>query len=313
MSHIYVVSASSAVWDKPGFKRGLERLRAAGHEVEVDASALARNTRFAGDDVTRLAAIARAAASGADIVMGARGGYGQSRLLAELPFKKIAKSIERGSTWVGYSDWTALQLGLFAKTGARSWQGPMVMDDFAPLTPEPVEGQKPPAERPDEIMLACFDDLALGVCEGAGWRLSKRENPTPPAKPIKGVLWGGNLAMITSLVGTGYLPPIKGGILWLEDVAEAPYRIERMLTQLLHAGVLAQQKAIILGQFTAHKPSSVDNGFSMSTVLAWLRSAVKAPVLTGLPFGHVATKVCLPQGAPVRLLVESHDALLYWG
>jgi muramoyltetrapeptide carboxypeptidase len=126
-------------------------------------------------------------------------------------------------------------------------------------------------------------------------------------------LWGGNLAVLVSLLGTPYFPQIEGGILFLEDVGEHPYRIERMLTQLLHAGVLARQKAIVFGQFTEFKLNAHDKGFKLQTVVDWLRSQVRCPVLQGLPYGHVPTKVMLPVGVPVSLSVEGRDALIYWG
>jgi muramoyltetrapeptide carboxypeptidase len=85
-----------------------------------------------------------------------------------------------------------------------------------------------------------------------------------------------------------------------------------MLTQLLHAGVLAQQKAIVFGQFSNYKLTPHDKGFKFASVVDWLRSQIKAPVLTDLPFGHVATKLCLPLGQKVDLLVEGRDALLLW-
>ena len=86
-----------------------------------------------------------------------------------------------------------------------------------------------------------------------------------------------------------------------------------MLTQLLHAGVLAKQRAIILGQFTDYKLVPHDRGYKLKTVIDWLRSQLKIPVLSNLPFGHVATKVLLPVGARAQLLVEGRDAMLYWG
>jgi muramoyltetrapeptide carboxypeptidase len=157
--------------------------------------------------------------------------------------------------------------------------------------------------------------LVSGQGEGAGWRLPKPASLAAAAdfKVNKAVLWGGNLSVLSSLVGTPYLPTIKGGILFLEDVHEHPYRIERMLTQLLHAGVLAQQKAIVLGQFTNFKLVPHDKGFKLASVVQWLQSQVKARVLTGLPFGHVPTKVLLPMGAPVSLVTEGRDAFLLWG
>ena len=304
MAHIYIYSPSGAVRDKAAFKRGVTRLRQLGHEVELDADALSSFTRFAGDDATRLNAIHRAAASGADVALISRGGYGLTRILPQINYKAVAKAIAKGTQFVGLSDFTAFQNALLAKTGAISWAGPALGEDFG-------------AEQPDDIMEACFDDMVSGQGEGAGWRLS-----TSCAKALDqrrsgvwandAVLWGGNLTVLTSLLGTPYFPSIRGGVLFLEDVAEHPYRVERMLTQLLHAGVLAQQKAVVLGQFTNYKLTPHDKGFKLQTVVDWLRTHIKAPVLTDLPFGHVATKLCLPVGQQVSLVVEDRDALLLW-
>ena len=300
MSHIYIYSPSSAVRDKAAFRRGIQRLRALGHEVEVDADALTSSQRFAGDDATRIAAISRAASSGADVALISRGGYGLTRLLPALPYTQISKAIDQGMQFVGLSDFTAFQLAVLAKTGAITWQGPALGEDFGSVEP------------PDEIMQACFDDLLLEQGEGAGWRLSKDQSDLE-LNILNAKLWGGNLSVLVSMLGTPYFPKIKGGILFLEDVGEHPYRIERMLTQLLHSGVLAQQKAIVLGQFTNYKLVPHDKGFKLSSVVAWLRSQVKVPVLTELPLGHVATKVLLPVGAKVDLACQDRDALLVWG
>lgn len=300
MSHIYIFSPSGAVRDKAAFKRGLKHLRALGHEVEVDADALSSHLRFAGDDATRLAAIGRAAASGADVAMVTRGGYGLTRLLPVLPYTEIAKAVEAGTQFVGISDFTAFELAVMAKTGAITWQGPALGEDFG--APDGV----------DDIMQACFDDLLLEQGEGAGWRLPTSEAGVE-VEIHNAKLWGGNLAVLVSLLGTPYLPKVKGGVLFLEDVGEHPYRLERMLTQLLHSGVLAQQKAIVLGQFTNYKLVPHDKGFKLASVVAWLRSQVAVPVLTGLPFGHVPTKVLLPVGAKVDLVTQGRDALMVWG
>ena len=181
MSHIYIYSPSSAVRDKAAFRRGVARLKALGHEVEIDEAALSSHMRFAGDDATRLAAIGRAAASGADVALISRGGYGLTRIVGELPFKKIAKAIERGTQFVGLSDFTALQMALLAKTGAITWGGPALGEDFG-------------AEAPDDIMEACFDDLLVGHGEGAGWRLpiadakalKRKDSATEPALRLRG-------------------------------------------------------------------------------------------------------------------------------
>ena len=326
MATIYIYSPCGAVRDKAAFKRGVQRLKDLGHSVEVDPATLQSVQRFAGDDAERIAAFSRAAASGADVALISRGGYGLSRSLAELPYKRIAKSIERGMLWVGMSDFTAFQAALYAKTGAVTWGGPALCADFG--CGDLAEGHD---HAPDDIMEACFDDLVQGVCEGAGWSMPAREMATPdsialradsmPAtspkslenKPVQGILWGGNLAMLTSLIGTPYLPQISKGILWFEDVAEHPYKVERMLLQWLHAGILQKQRAIIFGQFSNYKLTPHDKGFKLQTVIERLRTQLNIPVLTGLPFGHVPTKVCLPFGQKARLMTEGRDALLYWG
>jgi muramoyltetrapeptide carboxypeptidase len=248
-----------------------------------------------------LAAIGRAAASGADLAMITRGGYGLTRLLPRLPYKALAKAVERGTQFVGLSDFTALQCAMVAKAQAPSWAGPGLLEDF---------GRE---DEPDEIMQACFEDLLLSQGEGTGWRLPASE-ARPEGWETAGRLWGGNLSMLCGLLGTPYFPSIKGGILFVEDVGEHPYRIERMLTQLLHAGVLGRQKAVLLGQFTHYKlVAGHDKGFKLVTVVDRLRSQIAAPVFTGLPFGHVATKVLLPFGAQVDLSVQGRDAMVLWG
>ena len=301
MAHIYVFSPSSAVRDKAAFRRGVKRLQALGHEVEIDEAALTSHMRFAGDDATRTAAIGRAAASGADIALISRGGYGLTRILPGLPYKAIAKAIDGGMQFVGLSDFTAFNQAVLAKTGRISWQGPALGEDFGP------EGE------PDDILLACFEDLVAEQGEGTGWQRPTAEAALQ-ARVKDGVLWGGNLSVLCSLLGSPYFPQIDKGVLFLEDVGEHPYRIERLLTQLLHAGVLARQKAIVLGQFTNFKPVPAhDKGFKLATVVDWLRGQLKVPVLTGLPFGHVPTKVLLPVGARVDLVTEGRDALIVWG
>jgi muramoyltetrapeptide carboxypeptidase len=314
--HIYIYSPSGAVRDKAAFKRGIKRLQTLGHEVEVDESALASHQRFAGDDATRLAAIHRAADSGADVALMSRGGYGLTRLLPDIRYKKIAKAIHKGMQFVGISDFTAFQSAVLAKTGAVTWAGPALGEGFGA------------AEGPDDIMEACFDDMLCGQGEGTGWRQLLQNAETDPkfiatspdGKRAGGsfdiedaVLWGGNLTMLASLLGTPYFPNIKGGILFLEDVAEHPYRIERLLAQLLYAGVLKRQKAIVLGQFTDFKLTPHDRGFKLASVVQWLTQQVRCPILTNLPYGHVQTKVLLPVGAHTTLSVDARDALLVWG
>jgi muramoyltetrapeptide carboxypeptidase len=328
--HIYIYSPSGAVRDKAAFRRGVARLQQLGHEVEIDEAALASHQRFAGDDATRLAAIHRAAASGADVALISRGGYGLTRLLGGIDYSAVAKSIETGTQFVGISDFTAFQNAVLATTGAITWAGPALCEGFGVGgKPKVVVGQEMAVPQvPDDIMEACFDDLITGQGEGAGWRQHREPKPVVTISvtgeavnadaPVDftiedALLWGGNLTVLCSQLGTPYFPEVNGGILFLEDVAEHPYRIERMLTQLLYAGVLGRQQAIVLGQFTDYKLVPHDRGFKLQSVVNWLRQQIQVPILTNLPYGHVATKVVLPVGAKTNLVVEGRDALLFWG
>jgi muramoyltetrapeptide carboxypeptidase len=211
MAHIYIFSPSSAVRDKAAFRRGLKRLKAQGHEVEVDEAALDSHMRFAGDDATRIAAITRAAASGADVALISRGGYGLTRILPALPYKQIAKAIDGGMQFVGLSDFTAFNQAVYAKTGRISWQGPALGEDFGP-NKNPTTSCKP------ALTTCCWSRVRAqaGSCP--------RPRPSDRVRVKDAPLWGGNLTVLTSLLGTPYFPQVKGGVLFLEDVGEHPYR-----------------------------------------------------------------------------------------
>jgi muramoyltetrapeptide carboxypeptidase len=128
----------------------------------------------------------------------------------------------------------------------------------------------------------------------------------------KGVLWGGNLAMLCSLLGTPHFPRVRGGILFVEEVNEHPYRVERCLLQLHQAGVLGQQKAVLLGAVSDYRASPLDRGYTLKSAVAHLRSVSRTPLVTGLPFGHVRTKVSFPLGRRVELAVQGRDVLVGW-
>lgn len=294
---IYIYSPSGAVRDKAAFRRGIRFLQKNGCDVEVDVAALSRHQRFAGDDQVRVEAITRAASSGADIALITRGGYGLARILDQLPYDAMAKAIDHGTQFVGFSDFTALQLAVLTKTGRPTWAGPALCEGFG-------------ATEPDDITVDCFFDVANRQGEGVGWRLPKKVD----VFTVSGAtLWGGNLTTLCSLLGSPFFPLIDGGILFLEDVGEHPYRIERQLLQLLHAGVLNKQKAVVFGQFTDYKLTTHDRGFKMQVVVEWIRQQLNVPVLTNLPFGHVPTKVMLPVGRTVDMSVDGRDALIVWG
>lgn len=286
---IYLFSPSSAVLDPAAVELARERLKALGFRTALDRTALAKHERFAGTDRQRAAAVQRALRQRHPVVMATRGGYGLSRLLHLIDWQAVADS---GKVFVGHSDFTVFNLALLARTGAESLAGPTAVADFGQKALDDLTADLFTEALRDELEVLCF------------------ESPDSDAVDARGVLWGGNLAMVASLLGTPYMPNIDGGILFLEDVGEHPYRIERMLTQLLHAGVLARQKAIVLGRFTEYRLVPHDNGYDLGAVIAWLRSACRVPVVTGLPYGHVKLKATLPVGRKVGIATEGGQAYL---
>ncbi len=275
------------------------RLSAMGYEVQVDASALARHQRFGGNDDTRLAALRRIAEQAPSIAMATRGGYGITRLLDRIDWSLMARSVERGTRWVGLSDVTALQLAMLAHGGAGSWAGPTAVEDF---------GRSDEDGGVDEVTAGCFTEAMDGSLEAVGFRTEAGFD----GLDVGGRLWGGNLTVLMSLLGTKHWPRIKSGVLFLEDINEQPYRVERMLLQLHQAGVLAAQKAVVLGDFTVRTKSPMDRGFSLKVAVQHLRSVCATPILTGLPFGHVPAKLTLPQGRRVQLTVQGRDVFVGW-
>lgn len=307
---LIVHSPAGVVAQSAPVKRAAKRLKALGFAATVDESALTKHQRFAGDDDTRLDSLYRVAQAAPDVALATRGGYGLSRLLDRIDWSVFAKSIEQGTAWVGYSDVTALHLGALAhkasgpsKAGegvtAGFWAGPMACDDF---------GRDDSPEGGDDVTQEIFVEAMTGLLEAVGFRTDAGFD----GLETSGRLWGGNLAVVQALLGTPHFPKVKGGILYLEDVNEHPYRIERTLLQLHQAGVLAQQKAIVLGAFTAYKKSPLDRGYTLKSAIEHLRSVCPVPILTGLPFGHVPTKVCLPVGRQAQLVVQGRDALILW-
>jgi muramoyltetrapeptide carboxypeptidase len=276
--------------DPDAVARAADRLRALGHRVWIDPGALGRHTRFAGTDDERLASIGRVAArDDVDVAVALRGGYGTTRLLERIDFGALARA---GKRWLGHSDFTAFQCAALARGGMVTYAGPTFSFDFGAETPSAF------------TLLHCFGLL------GAPEYDVECALDGPTRSSVDGVLWGGNLAMVASLVGTPYLPTIERGILFLEDVAEHPYRVERMLWQLHHAGILARQQAIVLGAFTEYTLASNDGGYDLDAAVARIRDACAVPIYTGLPFGHVRDKLTLPVGGRLALDVRDGAARL---
>ena len=294
-----IFSPAGVVARAASLRRAVRRLRAAGFEASLDESALERHQRFAGADDTRLAALHRIADAALSIALASRGGYGLTRLLDRIDWPRIARSVGRGTRWVGHSDLTSLQLALLAHARAPSWAGPMAAYDF---------GRSAEEGGVDEVTEGCFVEAMSGELEAVGFRTEAGFD----GLGVSGMLWGGNLSMVCALLGTPHWPRVKGGILFVEDVNEHPYRIERCLLQLVQSGVVGAQKALVLGAFTEYRKSPLDRGYTLRSAVATVRAATRTPVLTGLPFGHVPTKVCLPVGARVDLAVEGREAFIGW-
>lgn len=295
-----IFSPAGVVLRPPALRLACKRLRALGFDAEIDRDALARHQRFAGSDEVRLAALHRIADEAPSVALAARGGYGLTRLLDAVDWPRLARSVERGTRWVGYSDLTALQLGLLAHTGASSWAGPLAADDFG--RPDADGGV-------DEITRDVFGEAMRGELEAVGFRTEAGHD----GLALRGRLWGGNLTVLCSLLGTRHWPRVRGGILFIEEVNEHPYRVERALLQLQQAGVLDQQKAVLIGAVNGWRPAPQDRGYTLKTVLAALRTRTRVPLITGLPYGHLPTKLCLPVGRRVELLVQGRELLLGWG
>lgn len=280
-----IVAPGGYALDGEQLARGIARLAAQGCTIHNYYDHAATFQRFGGTDESRLAQL-HAAARDPDVqvVMALRGQYGISRLLDLIDWDLLANS---GKIFCGYSDITALHMGLYAHSQTLSYAGPMFAGDFTgdELQPYTVEQFVQCLRGPVHTV--------EGRVEGEGAR--------NPALDVSGTVWGGNLAMLLHLAGTRYFPSIDGGILYVEDVNEHPYRVERMLLQLLNMGVLEHQQALVLGSINAYKLAPTDNGYDFDAMLAYLRHKLPIPVLTGLPFGHIPVRATIPFGAQARL------------
>lgn len=280
---IAIIAPGGRAPDDSVLAKGIERLEQRGCVVHNYYDPLLSFQRFGGTDQGRLAQINAAVANPAvQVVMALRGQYGLTRLLPKIDFAAMAAS---GKIFVGFSDITAIHMGLMAKTGAISYAGPMFVDFLA--------------DAPVDFTLDNFWQCLAGPTHTVtGLAVGN------PAVNVTGKVWGGNLSMLVSLLGTEYFPLMEDGILWVEDVNEHPYRIERMLLQLMQAGVLAKQKALILGDISAYRLSPADQGYDYDAMLAYLRATLPIPVLTGLEFGHIPKRVTIPFGAQASLVSD---------
>jgi muramoyltetrapeptide carboxypeptidase len=290
---LQIVAPSGYPPDESAVERGIARLRADGHRVFGSEVAQRRFLRFCGTDAERAHDLNRLADSAyplPDIVLALRGGYGAVRILDRLDYAGLARRLAHVPVALcGHSDFTAIQLALFARAGIVTFGGPMLSPNFGA-----------------ETVSAFTIEQFWRALESPEFTVSESAAQTSQTD-VTGTLWGGNLAMIASLVGTPYMPQIDGGILFLEDINEHPYRVERMLYQLHFAGILARQRALVLGDFSGGKLSPYDNGFDFGAMVEQIRAATGLPIVTGLRFGHGADLVTLPFGAQARLRAGHDD------
>lgn len=293
--NVRLIAPSGYPHDRDAMTRGVARLRAAGCTVDGLAVLDRIEHRFAGSDQARVTDLNALASADTlpDIALSVRGGYGATRLLEHLHYDALKERLAGSHTLlVGHSDFTAIQMALYAKSGLVTFGGPMLGPDFG-------------APELNGLMWEHFW-RAVGDAEAsASWAV-----PDSGELDVEGPLWGGNLAMLCSLLGTPYFPVIDGGILFVEDVGEPPFRIERLLYQLHLSGVLGRQRALVLGHFTHCRPHSYDNGFDTEAAFEQMAGVLRLPVVRGLPFGHEADKFTLPFGVPARLRVAQGRASL---
>ncbi|WP_200822012.1 muramoyltetrapeptide carboxypeptidase [Caballeronia arvi] len=292
---IDLVAPSGYPHDPAAVERGLGRLRREGHRLENVDATRRRFQRFGGTDAERAADLNRLADTSQplpDIVLAVRGGYGASRILHGLDYLGLRRLADQPVAIVGHSDFTAIQCALYAHAGVKSFGGPMLAGDFG-------------AEEVSAFTMRHF----WTAISHSSFTVTNN-TPQRQTVDVTGMLWGGNLAILASLVGTPYLPPVEGGILYIEDVNEHPFRIERMIYQLHLSGVLGRQQAIVMGEFSGGRLSDYDNGYSLDTMIEQIRSVIGIPVVTGLQFGHVENLLTLPFGATAHLVATERGFTL---
>ncbi len=293
-AYIRLIAPSGHAHDRAAMMCGVARLREAGCTVDgVDV--LERvELRFAGSDAERAGDINMLARLDTlpDIALATRGGYGAARLLPRLDYAALRERLhEAPLALVGHSDFTALQMALHAGSGLCTFSGPSLAD----LGAEPRS----------EFSWRQFWITLTSPATSVAWDTS-----IEAGLDLRGPLWGGNLAVLCSLLGTPWFPTIDDGILFVEDICEAPYRVERMLYQLQQSGVLGRQQALVLGSFSQCEPGARDNGYDLAAAFAQIRTVAGIPVVDGLPHGHAGQQLTLPFGAPARLRIDGHAARL---
>jgi muramoyltetrapeptide carboxypeptidase len=282
-----IVAPAGFVGDRFGIEEVGDSVRAMGLEPKFAPNLTARAGYLAGDDEARAAAfMAMHADPEVRALMAVRGGWGCARILPLLDYGRLARDPK---LFVGFSDNTALHLALQAHTGVVSIHGPNASAGWTPVDWQSFrtlafEGEMPLYTVPTETA-------------GGFGRFAGRLRTFAPGK-ARGRLLGGNLSVLSALVGTPFLPDFSGAILFLEDTNEAEYRIDRMLTQLALSGVLGKVAGVVFGQCT--RCTNPDSGYANYTIYEVMDQhlgKLGVPAFQGGNFGHMAGQWSLPEGA----------------
>ncbi|MGB3200352.1 MAG: LD-carboxypeptidase [Nodosilinea sp.] len=270
-----VIAPSGALRELERFDQGLDIWRSWGFTVDVGSAVSDRWGYLAGADANRRQQFAQALADPTCRgILCARGGYGGTRLLENWSWPTAL-----APKWlIGFSDITSLLWSL-GQQGIAGIHGPLLTT----LAAEPDWSQ----QRLKQLVLG-YD---LPPLRGKGWG----------GGSVVGRLWPANLTVATHLMGTPHQPDLTDAILAFEDVTEAPYRIDRMLTHWRMAGLLAGVKGIALGRFSRCEPSEDVPSFTVAEVLRDRLGDLGIPVVSDLPFGHDGSNAALPVGAIARL------------
>ena len=278
--------APSGPFPRARFDAGVAALEARGYAVRHDPGAFATARYLAGDDARRLAELQSALDDPeADAVWAIRGGYGAMRLLPDLDLRG---AVAHPKVFVGFSDVTVLHARL-NQAGLATVHGPVACQ-LAELPPETLDQLWRMVERPEPPGPFLFEGTAI--------RAGRAEGP----------LLGGNLAVLTRLLGTPYLPDLEGAVLLLEDVAERPYRLDRMLTHLELAGIPPRLAGVLVGDLTGCEEPGAD--YTAAEVVAERLTDWGVPAALGFPAGHGERNLPLPLGLPVTL--DAGESRLDW-
>jgi muramoyltetrapeptide carboxypeptidase len=283
-----IAPASSVTEEK--FLRAQSNLTALGFVVKPGKFVMEKNGYLAGTDQQRLEDLHSAFADPeTQAVWCVRGGYGSARMLEMIDYDLIRK---KSKVFIGYSDVTALHIALNQRAGLVTYHGPVAAADFTEPT---VRHFKHMIMHPSDTYHVTVPSVtdALRTDEYAPFVVR-------PGK-AKGQLTGGNLSLLAALIGSDFAPDYDGKIVFMEDVDEKPYRIDRMLTQLLQGSNLSKANGIVLGVFSGCNPKADEQSWSLKETLIDRLAPLKIPVMYGFPFGHVPDKATFPYGLMAEL------------